>query len=365
MGLPNHVQEKRNDLVEQVIADIKAGKPFFWDCEHYGKPSHNIAKDSPYRGLNRMRLIIASREKGFTDSRWGTYRQAKEKGWQVKKGEKGTHIEWWTFSQTVKEQDQQTGEEIQRDQKLDRPMVKNYVVFNAQQMEGVPEEHPITIDESQRNEYMENMLKNSEAKIFFDESYRNYYSPDKDEIHVLPREKFKNLDAFYATCAHEIAHSTGHKSRLDRDLMGGANKEEYAKEELRAELTSMFIAQDWGINLDESHYQSHEAYLQSWAKVLEDDPNELYRAAAKAQEMADYIEKNMLLKGLELPKAAEQTQEAVQEQAAAPVLAVAEEKAKLKVTEKKTSKTATKRRTSKRKVEVKTSQKGKSASMER
>jgi hypothetical protein len=63
----------------------------------------------------------------------------------------------------------------------------------------------------------------------------------------------------------------------------------------------MFIAQDWGLAFDEKHYQSHEAYLQSWAKVLKDDPNELYRAASKAQEMADYIEKNMLLKGMELP----------------------------------------------------------------
>ena len=91
------------------------------------------------------------------------------------------------------------------------------------------------------------------------------------------------------------------KSRLDRNLMTGGDQEEYAKEELRAELTSMFIAQDWGLAFDEKHYQSHEAYLQSWAKVLKDDPNELYRAASKAQEMADYIEKNMLLKGMELP----------------------------------------------------------------
>jgi antirestriction protein ArdC len=114
-------------------------------------------------------------------------------------------------------------------------------------------------------------------------------------------KKFRTLDAFYATCVHEIAHSTGHKSRLDRNLISGGNQEEYAKEELRAELTSMFIAQDWGLAFDEKHYQSHEAYLQSWAKVLKDDPNELYRAASKAQEMVDYIEKNMLLKGMELP----------------------------------------------------------------
>ena len=61
MPLPNHVQEKRDEIVEQVIQDIQAGKPFFWDCEHYGKPAHNIAQGNLYHGLNRMHLIIASK----------------------------------------------------------------------------------------------------------------------------------------------------------------------------------------------------------------------------------------------------------------------------------------------------------------
>lgn len=301
MALPEHVQEKRNELVEQVVRDIQEGKPFFWDNEHYGRPYHNIIKGSLYNGSNRLRLMLASRQKGYTDSRWGTYKQAAARGWQVMKGEKGTHIEWWTFSKNEKKIDAETGKERQEEVRLDRPMVKCYVVFNAQQMEHVPPEHPITIDESQRNAYMENMLKNSQAKIRYDEAYRNYYRPAKDEIHVMPREKFKNLDAFYATCAHEIAHSTMHTDRLNREV-NILNKTDYAKEELRAELTSMFIAQDWGLKFDTSHYESHAAYLQSWAKILQNDPNELYRAATAAQQMADYIEKNMILKGMEMPK---------------------------------------------------------------
>ncbi len=298
MPLPEHVQEKRNALVEKVIKDIEAGKPFFWNSEHFGKPAHNIAVGAPYRGLNRMRLMIAAEEHGYTDSRWCTYKQAQEKGWQVKKGEKGTHIEWWTNSVTVRELNADTGEEEKQVKMLERPIVKSYTVFNAQQMEGVPAEHPLTINENDKNRYMENMLKNSEAKIFFDQSNRNFYRPLSDEIHVLPREKFKTLDGFYATCAHEIAHSTGHSSRLNRELLN-FEKSEYAKEELRAELASAFLQQQYGVKFEEKHYENHAAYLQSWAKVLKDDPNELYRAASKAQEIADYIEKNMLLKGLE------------------------------------------------------------------
>lgn len=146
--------------------------------------------------------------------------------------------------------------------RLDRPMVKSYVVFNASQMDNVPPEHQSPSMNRRRMLTWKTSWKNSEAKIFFDESYRNYYQPIQDEIHVLPKGKFRTLDAVYATCIHEIAHSTGHKSRLDRNLMTGGDQEEYAKEELRAELTSMFIAQDWGLAFDEKHYQSHEAYLQ-------------------------------------------------------------------------------------------------------
>lgn len=301
MPLPEAIQEKRNALVEQVVDDIQHEKPFFWDNEHYGKPYHNIIRGAHYNGSNRLRLMLASRQKGFTDSRWGTYKQAQDRGWQVKKGEKGTHIEYWAYTKKEKTIDEKTGEERREEVRLSRPMVKSYVVFNAQQMDNVPPEHPLTIDETQRNAYMENMLKNCEAKISYSEAFRNYYKPSTDEIHVMPREKFKNLDAFYATCVHEIAHSTGHAKRLNRDLNAG-DKAAYAKEELRAELTSMFIAQDWGLNFDESHYESHAAYLQSWAKVLQDDPNELYRAAADAQKMSAYIEQNMILKGLEKPK---------------------------------------------------------------
>ena len=97
---------------------------------------------------------------------------------------------------------------------------------------------------------------------------------------------------------------------MNRDMFN-FEKSEYAKEELRAELASTFLQQQYGIKFDEKHYENHAAYLQSWAKVLKDDPNELYRAASKAQEMADYIEKNMLLKGLEqvAPKALESANE--------------------------------------------------------
>ena len=320
MALPEHVQKKRDELVASVIKDIQEGKPFFWNSGHFGKRPRNLllstkGKDQFYRGINSVGLDLAAKAHGFTDSRWGTYEQAILAGGNVKKGEHGTPIEYWQYTKDLLEKNPSTGKmepvyrtnqdtgQIEKVQvTLERPIVRTYFVFNASQMEGIPPEHEITIDENDRSEYMENMIKNSESKIFFDQTSENYYSPPLDEIHVMDRKDFKTLDAFYATLAHEIAHSTGAEHRLNRTTLqnhDGFGGENYAKEELRAELASMFIQQEYGVKFDESHYRNHVAYLQSWAEVLKKDPNELFRAASDAEKAAEYIKAHMLELGME------------------------------------------------------------------
>ncbi|UBS48659.1 zincin-like metallopeptidase domain-containing protein [Megamonas funiformis] len=193
--------------------------------------------------------------------------------------------------------DEETGKKVPAYVKLDYPIVKNYVVFNAEQIEGLEKEIPLKINHEDTIKSMENMLEHSEAKIYYDQDSRNYYSPSEDEIHVVPRDKFYNIDDFYATVSHEIAHSTGAKHRLNRKTLvenDGFGNITYAKEELRAELTSMFLAQKYNIKFDQKHYENHAAYLQSWVKVLQDDPNELFRAASEAEKAMQYIEINMI-----------------------------------------------------------------------
>lgn len=246
--------------------------------------------------------------------RWATFKQAEMAGGRVKKGAKGTHIEYWQYTQDVMELNPKTGkkepvyevnpdtgERKKKQVVLEHPIVKSYVVFNGDQIEGIEKEQLPVIKQEDKNRNMENMIKNSEAKIFFDELSRNYYSSSKDEIHVIPREKFKTLDNFYATVAHEIAHSTGAEGRLNRETLknnDGFGNEIYAKEELRAELTSMFLQQRYNVNFDEKHYENHAAYLQSWAQVIKNDPNEIYRAAADAEKAMSYIETRMINKNL-------------------------------------------------------------------
>jgi hypothetical protein len=193
--------------------------------------------------------------------------------------------------------DEETGKKVPAYAELEHPIVKSYVVFNAEQMEGIEPEKIIKLSHEKTNEAMENMIKNSEAPVIFDQISTNYYEPSSDTIHVIPKEHFKSVDAFYATVSHEIAHSTGSEKRLNRVTLttpSSFGSEIYAKEELRAELTSMFLAQKYSINFDKSHYENHTAYLQSWAKVLENNPNEIFKAASEAEKAMRYIEERMI-----------------------------------------------------------------------
>lgn len=268
MALPEKIQQQRNEMVKQIVEDIKAGKPFFWDSGHFGKYPRNLlkalqGKDQFYNGINNLKLTFTANRFGFKDSRWATFKQAQEAGAKIKKGAKGVHIEFWQYAKPImevnpktgkKEQvyviDEETGKKVPAYAELEHPIVKSYVVFNAEQMEGIEPEKIIKLSHEKTNEAMENMIKNSEAPVIFDQISTNYYEPSSDTIHVIPKEHFKSVDAFYATVSHEIAHSTGSEKRLNRVTLttpSSFGSEIYAKEELRAELTSMFLAQKYSI----------------------------------------------------------------------------------------------------------------------
>ena len=315
MALPEKIQQQRNEMVKQIVEDIKSGKPFFWDSGHFGKYPRNLlkalqGKDQFYNGINNLKLTFTANRLGFKDSRWATFKQAQEAGAKIKKGAKGVHIEFWQYAKPImevnpktgkKEQvyviDEETGKKVPAYAELEHPIVKSYVVFNVEQMEGIAPEKITRMSHEETNEAMENMIKNSEAPVIFDQISTNYYEPSSDTIHVIPKEHFKSSDAFYATVSHEIAHSTGSEKRLNRVTLttpSSFGSEIYAKEELRAELTSMFLAQKYSINFDKSHYENHTAYLQRWAKVLENNPNEIFKAASEAEKAMRYIEERMI-----------------------------------------------------------------------
>jgi antirestriction protein ArdC/phage/plasmid primase-like uncharacterized protein len=221
-----------------------------------------------------------------------TYKQAAGKGYQVKKGEKGQVVQYWKFNEKRDKLDEngkpvryENGKKVQVTVQLDKPKCFHAVVFNAQQMDGVPALEKREYDWNP-NERAEAILKGSNADIRHQAGDRAYYSPVQDHIVLPEKTQFQDEGKYYATALHELGHWTGHGSRLDRDLSGPFGSESYAKEELRAEISSMMVGAEIGTGHDPGQ---HVAYVGSWIKALEEDPNEIVRAARDAEQIMEYV----------------------------------------------------------------------------
>lgn len=279
-------------VAEKLIEQLKQGtapwqKP--WQPGEYGSfLPFNPVTGNRYKGINVLHLISQERD----DQRWMTYKQAADAGAQVRKGEKGTGIQYWKFSDEHIKKDAAgkpildgDGKPVKEIIRLERPRAFFATVFNAEQIDGLP---PIQRKEQTWNpiERAEGILAVSGAEINHNGGSRAFYRPSTDSIHLPDKEQFPNAENYYATALHELGHWTGHQDRLDRDLAHPFGSEGYAKEELRAEIASMILGDELGIGHDPSQ---HAAYVGSWIKKLQDDPLEVFRAAADAEKIQAYV----------------------------------------------------------------------------
>lgn len=286
-------QEKRDhrqEVTDSIISLLEQGvAPWQKPWEGVGIPM-NPTTDKPYRGGNAVHLIATALQRGYDDPRWMTYKQASESNWQVKKGEKGTRIEFWEVKNASDEKAEpgqpltETGEKPER-----RFIHKIYTVFNAQQIDGIQPHIPKTRTPFQAIEAGQRILASSGANIRHDQADRCFYNRRNDSIHLAPKEAFKDAPGYYGTALHELSHWTGHPSRLNRSTLNESYRfgdPEYAREELRAELASLFVTAETGIPHDPS---SHAAYVGSWVDALRKDKNEIFRAAHDASAAADFV----------------------------------------------------------------------------
>jgi antirestriction protein ArdC len=291
----------RQEVTDSIIRMLEQGvapwqKP--WDASALHTPL-NPTTGKPYRGGNALHLLAVGIKRGYSDPRWTTYKQAAENGWQVRKGEKGTQIEFWDFSRTGpsdrgKPNDTVAGTE--EDEKSvgakvgsQRPLHRVYTVFNAQQIDGIPAYAPKEHTPFEVAEAGESILRNSGVAIHHDQRDRAFYNRRSDAIHLPPKQAFKDAAGYYGTALHELAHATGAPNRLNRPTLNESYRFgdlNYAKEELRAEIASLFIAAERGIPHDPS---SHAAYVGSWITALRDDKHEIFRAAQDASKAADFV----------------------------------------------------------------------------
>jgi len=258
----------------------------------------NPTTGKTYRGGNAIHLMATGLQRGYGDPRWMTYKQAAGLAWQVRKGEKGTQIEFWeakagrdTRSRPVRDEDSEGHQPADEhdDHRGNRLLHRVYTVFNAKQIEGVPEWTAKQQSAFEVVEAAEQILQNSGAIILHDQSDRAFYNRLADSIHLPAKNAFNDAPGYYGTALHELAHWSGHPSRLNRATLSESYRFgdiSYAKEELRAELASVFLAAERGIPHDP---EQHAAYVSSWISVLKQDKNEIFRAAHDASRAADFL----------------------------------------------------------------------------
>jgi antirestriction protein ArdC len=285
-------RDHRQEVTDSIVRMLEDGvAPWQKPWESPGMP-FNPTTDKAYRGGNAIHLMATGLARGYEDPRWMTYKQAAENGWQVRKGEKGTHLEFWEVKAKAEEKDGEQArdgnDETTKDNQR-RLIHRVYTVFNAKQIDGVPafeREQPSTFEAVHSGE---RILANSGAKITHDQRDSAFYRPSTDSIHLPPKEAFKDAPGYYGTALHELAHWTGHPSRLNRPTLNESYRFgdlNYAKEELRAELASVFIAAEVGVPHDPAN---HAAYVGSWIKALKEDKNEIFRAAHDASAATDFV----------------------------------------------------------------------------
>ena len=274
-------------VTEKVIALLEKGT-VPWKQPWVGGAPTNLISGKKYRGVNAMLLSIL----GYSQNYYLTPKQLKELGGAVKAQEKPYMVVYWNFPDK-----KETSEDPADDEKAaQKAVLRYYVVYNTEQCVGIEGKIP---NQQRGNDFdplpgcekIVEGMPNPPAIKYKDPNA--YYSPLTDTVNMPKRTSFERAEGYYATLFHELVHSTGHHSRLDRhgliqmeELNG--SKHAYSFEELVAELGSCFLQGNTGI-LDGGQLANSAAYINGWLSVLRDDRRFLISAAASAQKAVDRI----------------------------------------------------------------------------
>lgn len=264
----------------------------------------NAVSNRHYRGLNEFYLKLVSMVHGYKDPRWMTFNQIRDEGYHLEKGSKGAKVEYWFPFDTIKkkgvsfEEKERLIKEGERKKEDFSLVAKYYTVFNGDNISGLPEIE-LPKNEIEPSVVLEQISRGMNVEIYNDGEDRAFYRPSTDDIHLPLPEVFSSDNEYNAVAFHELGHATGHESRLNRDQSGVFGTSAYAKEELVAEITSAFMAETTGINLEDMNMENHKAYVNGWITSIEDDPEYLMKAISQANDAADYMQQFVSEKEIE------------------------------------------------------------------
>jgi antirestriction protein ArdC len=279
---------KVNEIItDQIIENLeKSGK---WVKNWQSFNNLNIISNKEYRGINTLLLAMSREENAYKSNYWLTYKQAEQLKGNIKKGSKSTLVIFYT---NLNPKTEKIDGKKMIDSNSPTFALRYYKVFNLDQTEGIDKPTKLI---GEKNEDIPKALKLSHGYMkkqgitYNTGKDRASYSPLLDEINMPNLKQFKSSDSYYKTLFHEITHSTGHKTRLDRLQEGVSlnnDKEEYSKEELVAELGSLFLNSHVGLDIN---IRNSSAYIKGWCKALKNDSQMIISASSKAQKAYDYI----------------------------------------------------------------------------
>lgn len=278
------------EVVTQRIVDFieqNMELPWMKPWATVDNPQQNFHSKTMYKGIN---MLLTSMQ-GYSSPYWLTGLQVQSLKGAIKNGEKPTPILYWSPKEKRSKDEEKQDD---KDKKNIKFILRYYRVFNAEQIDGIefpklelPTHEFNPIEEAER--VIQNMPKCPKIKR---EGSSAFYSPFIDSITIPSPELFEGPEELYSTLFHELAHSTGHPTRLNRFKEEGDDhkfgSKTYSKEELVAEMSSAFVLNTLGINTRKSDINS-ASYVKSWLKTLKDDPRMIVYASGKAEKAADYI----------------------------------------------------------------------------
>ena len=274
-------RESTEQRITRHVLEAMQGDELPWRKPWRGESSLspvNHRTNYQFRGVNVLTCMISQWAQGFETNRWLTLPQANSLNSKIRPGSKSTPGIFYKEMETIDD----SGEKVQY------YIAKPIAWFNIDQIDGIDYE-PQQVAEHEPDD-VQDAVDLANALGVPIKSASPHYNHAIDTIGMPDLNQFHTLAGYMGTLAHEVAHATGHKSRLDRPRHTRWGDEAYAFEELVAELSAAFITAKWGMSYQLEH---HTSYIQSWLKKLDDDPKAVMQAAAQAQRAVDYIEKEL------------------------------------------------------------------------
>lgn len=271
------------EVTNRIVAALEQGTPP-WVCpwRQGSALPNNLATGKAYRGVNVLILAVEAMSRNFTDNRWLTFRQANTLGARIRQGETGTAIVFYRMHEI---NDTTDGFEELSGEVRKIPLLKTYVVFNADQLNGLPDRFVLPpLQPWQPLDVAEQLITQTDALICHGGN-QAFYRPSSDTIQLPPMSSFAHADDYYATALHELTHWTGHSTRLNRLSVQRQGVDAYAFEELVAEIGAAFLCAHCGLN----GVIEHASYIETWLNALRRDKRLIFLAAGAAQKAADWV----------------------------------------------------------------------------